>query len=188
MDEPQLIILASFFPDTNRIRTTKDIENISGYSHERAHTILTDLERKGFVVRRKLGKVNVYRLNLLRPVFLAYLFFVEKEREKRFDSNQALAEKLEKISSDAEDLCDSLVFVQSKDKMDFVCLLRDNDAESRRKVSDVVGKNVNFVKTSEFHGAGKELRDSVLNGLVISGTEIFYRTVYRRGSLNAEEI
>ncbi|MFH1423009.1 MAG: hypothetical protein ABIH42_09900 [Planctomycetota bacterium] len=190
MEEPEFRILASFFPETGRIRTTKDIEQISGYSHERVHTILTELEKKGSVIRRKFGRVNVYKLNTTANTLLPYVFFMEKEKDAFSSSNAVLNDKIIDIVSKVEDFCDALVLTRSgeKSKINFLCFLKEDNGSIRKKVAGVVGKNVVFMKISEFVHASKQMRETAINGIVLSGIDTFHRIAYRRGNENAEEI
>ena len=78
----ELDILASFFPDIEEIRTTKDIEKAVNYSHERVHTILHNLEKKGLVTKRDLGNVNSFKINKKPELFFVYAYSAEKIKEK----------------------------------------------------------------------------------------------------------
>jgi len=93
----ELNIISSFFPLLDEIKTTKDIESITRYSHERVHTLLTLLEKKGLVIKRDLGNVNVFRVNKsASELFFIWVYYLERLK-KEHSIDRILMEDLLKI-------------------------------------------------------------------------------------------
>ena len=170
--ENELKILAGFFPYAHRIYSTKDIEKRSRYSHERAHTTLSKLEKSGFVLRQKLGNVNIYRLNLeKKELFLAFLYYMSSSKR---DLN----------------LCD--IEEQFADAEVSIYLPKEAviDGKSVNLIAlGLAGQNsqekVLQLKEEEFFSrltSSRSFYETVAAGIVFQGYEKFYDLVCRKGS------
>ena len=94
MKEIEIKILASFFPKAEKEYTTKEIEKISGYSHERVYTTLLSLTKQSYLIRRKIGKAYVFKLNLAKDLILPFIYFQTKRNEKFFNLLKVYEKKM----------------------------------------------------------------------------------------------
>lgn len=94
LGKAELDILSAFFPFVDEIKSTKEIEQEVYYSHERVHTVLRKLERRGFVSKKSLGNVNIFKINRRRPeLFFIYVYYLEK-RKGRLKINNELFQSI----------------------------------------------------------------------------------------------
>jgi predicted nucleotidyltransferase len=196
MKEIEIKILATFFPYAEREYTTKEIETISNYSHERVYTTLLKLAEKGYLIKRKVGKAYVFRLNLAKDLLLPYLYFQTEKYDKFLKSlktseKNLLTEFINKISS--PNLVSCIVFgsyakgEQREDSdIDILCI-----AAKRYDIEGVAlslrhkyGKRISplVIQAKDFKNIKKENPTFFLElkqfGIVVYGREMFYNLVY----------
>jgi len=195
LKQTELKILASFFPLTKEY-TTREIETKSRYSHERVYTTLMDLVEQGYLVKRKIGKTYLFKLNIQRDVLLPYVYFQTERKESFFRSvthfvRSALDDFIKKIES--SDLVSVIIFgsyakgEQREDSdVDVLCIVRKKYDIDRvalslrhkydRKITPVI------VLSEDFPNMKKDnptfYRGLVEFGIVLYGIEPFYNLVY----------
>lgn len=69
LNETELKILSAFFPEGTE-RATKEVEDRSGYSHERAYSTLKVLEEKRILLKKNVGKALVYSIKKFDDSYL----------------------------------------------------------------------------------------------------------------------
>jgi predicted nucleotidyltransferase len=188
----KLEILAAFFPDPGE-KTTKEIEIASGYSHERVHSILTNLERKGILKKRKVGKTSVFSIvQFSDKEYFAFLFsqFIRKEKlfKKSSAPFRAIEELIEKANTDITILFGSYAKDEQRkgSDVDLLCIGSNLKTE---KIALALRHRYNIritptnVKMKEFQKIKTEnpaFWSDLLNfGIVLSGTELFFKSVYK---------
>ncbi len=178
MHDSELKILSSFFPVADKIYTTKEIERISGYSHERVHTILCNLEKNKVLTRRNLGKVNIYKLNKgSSQMFLAYVFAIEKRKNQYFTENPERAEFYSKIVKLLGTKCNAIIALPSLGEI--ICISENgisdvNIVDGRTKIKLLTPDELRSIVQD------KELYANIVrNGLILSGIDFVFRTIYR---------
>lgn len=193
LTETEMKILASFFPE-GRERTTKEIEERSGYSHERVYSTLNNLHQKSILKKRKIGKTLLFSITKFNdPVFFAFLYGVFKRKEN-FIKKYPL-------------IWNALVELINKTRIESVILFGSYSKGGARKDSDVdilcIGGNSKIekvalslrhkfnlritpviVKKRDFKNIkieNPEFWDDLVNfGLVLTGHELFFELVYCR--------
>ena len=173
-----LRILAAFFPAVRELRTTAELQQRAGYSHERTHTVLQQLHHAGLVELRKFGKVNTYRLALAgaRPAapehFLAYVAAnLERKKAVRAD-HAALAERLTGLEGVRAAVWDhakkSILVIADAAAADAVTLL----AKGQRGLLKVLRAEELLLRAAD----AKALEALT----VLAGLEWFYAAVYQQ--------
>lgn len=192
LNSNELAILACFLPNSDN-RTTKEIEMLSGFSHERAYTFLMGLAKKNYLKSRQVGRAYMFSLNEDANLLLPFFNFQFERKEKFFSGKQkaakpALEEFLKKIENDS--LVSLILFGNyvrgkktEKETLDLLCIMNekykvDNIAVSieysfGRRLKPIVMTPEEFRKTKsdkpDFY------IDVIDSGIVMYGIESFYR-------------
>lgn len=196
MKEIEIKILASFFPKAEKEYTTKEIEEISGYSHERVYTTLISLTRQDYLTKKIVGRTSLFKLNLTKNLLLPFLYF-QMEKSKKFFNSLKISEKklltefIKKISS--SDLISAILFgsyakgEQKKDSdIDILCIVRKRYDIEKIAISlkHKYGKQIApiIVTAKDFPNMEKENLTFFLElkefGIVLYGREGFYNLMY----------
>lgn len=190
----ELDILSAFFPFVDEIKSTKEIEQVVCYSHERVHTVLKKLEKKGFVLKKSLGNVNIFRLNKQKPeLFFIYVYYIEK-RKARVRLNDGLFQSMQDllhvcgVGEFSAAILESPVEYAGK-KIKFLYLLNSLERTNEYK-HNLTGKSNLFdemmvLSVKEF----EELKSSnhefyrriIDSSVVLSGIDNFYCHVFNGG-------
>jgi len=190
LNETELKILAAFFPEGIE-RTTKEIENRSGYSHERAYSTLKALEKKGILLKKKVGKTLVFSIRKFDDVVYLSFAFYSINRKNNFIKRypyiwNALDEFLNKTKPDLAVLFGSYSKGEAKEKsdVDVLCVNSDPDTEkialslrhkyNLRIVPIIITKeDFKNIKTEN-----PELWNELVEfGIILKGQELFYDLV-----------
>ncbi|MBU3897130.1 MAG: nucleotidyltransferase domain-containing protein [Nanoarchaeota archaeon] len=192
----EIKILECFFPFLENSYTTKEIEDKSGYSHERAYTILMELSKKDYLLKRKIGKTYLFCVNMKKDFLLPFMHFYTKKKEQFFKSKQIsiknlLNEFIEKISN--SDLISVIVFGSfskgeqtEESDVDVLCVTRkkhDIDKISlslthkyNRKITPVVVLAKDFMNIKKDNPVFYE--NLIKFGVVLYGMEALYKLMY----------
>jgi predicted nucleotidyltransferase len=194
LNETELRILAAFFPEGTE-RTTKEIEERSGYSHERAHSTLNALEKKALLTKKKVGKTSVYSIIKFNDdIYLAFAHY-SVNRKKQFVEKyppiwNALEEFISKSKPDSAILFGSYTKGEAREGSDVDILCINGDAKAEKtalslrhkhnlRVTPVIVKREDFrnIKTEN-----PEFWEDLVNyGIILKGQELFYELVYVMG-------
>ena len=192
LNETELKILSAFFPEGIE-RTTKEIENRSKYSHERAYSTLKTLEEQGVISKKKVGKTLVYSIKKFDDmVYLSFAYY-SINRKNNFIKNyssvwKALDEFINKTKLDLVILFGSYSknIAQEKSDADVLCVNGNLETEKialslrhkyNLKIAPVIVNKEDFrnIKTEN-----PVLWDELIKfGIVVKGQELFYELVYR---------
>lgn len=192
LNETELRILSAFFPE-GKERTTREIEEGSGYSHERAYSTLGILEKKGVLSKRKVGKALVYSINKFDDVvYLAFAYYSINRKNKFINQYPSVWKAVEDFMNTAKPemviLFGSYSKGEAKERSD-VDLLCVNGASEAEKIALSLRHEYNIritpvvVKKEDFRNIKRdnaELWDDVIKfGVILKGQELFYDLVYR---------
>ncbi|MBU3905064.1 MAG: nucleotidyltransferase domain-containing protein [Nanoarchaeota archaeon] len=192
----EIRIIECFLPYFENSYTTKEIEDKSGYSHERVYTILMDLSKKGYLLKRKVGKTYLFTVKLKKDLLLPFIHFYTNKKEQFFKSKtisikNLLNEFIEKISNN--DLISVIVFGSfakgeetEESDIDVLCVTRkkydiDKIALSlthkyNRKITPVVVLAKDFVNMKKDNPVFYE--DLIKFGVILYGMEPLYKLIY----------
>jgi len=192
LNEAEINMVAAFFPEGME-RTTKEIEKRSSYSHERVHSILNALCKKGVLKKRSAGKTSLY--SIARFDDLVYLAFANYSVSRK----TAFAKKYPRVAASLEEFVmkakpDAAILFGSYPKgearedsdVDALCIGEGENTESialsLRHRYNLRINPVN-VKRDDFRNIKKEnpeLWDDLIQfGIIFKGLELFYDLVYR---------
>lgn len=191
LNETELRILSAFFPDGTE-RTTKEIEERSGYSHERAYSTLKALEEKGILLKKNVGKALVYSIKKFDDsVYLAFArYSLDKKNTfvKRYPSVwEAVEELINKAKLEMAVLFGSYSKGEAKERsdIDVVCINGNTEAEKialslrhkyNLRIAPVILGRDDF---RNIKAENPELWDELIKlGIVLKGQELFYDLVY----------
>ena len=192
INKTELKILSAFFPEGTE-RTTKEIEDRSGYSHERTYSILKVLEKKGILLKRKVGKALVFSIRKFDDiVYLSFAYYSINKKTNFIKKYpfvwNALDEFLNKTRPDLAILFGSYSKGEAKEKSDIDVLCVNSDSKTEKialslrhkynlRITPVVITKEDFknIKTEnpEFWNELVEF------GIILRGQELFYELVYR---------
>jgi sugar-specific transcriptional regulator TrmB len=97
LNKNELKIISAFFPEGTE-RTTKEIEDRSGYSHERAYSILKTLENKGFLSKKKVGKTLVYSIKKFNDiVYLSFAYYSINRKNHFIEKYSSVSKAIEEF-------------------------------------------------------------------------------------------
>ncbi len=68
----EISVLSAFFPEAEP-RTAAEIQKRCGYSHERVHSALKDLEKEGIVTYKAVGKTLLYSIHDFGAAYISYI-------------------------------------------------------------------------------------------------------------------
>lgn len=192
LNETELKILSAFFPEGTE-RTTKEIENRSHYSHERAYSTLKSLEKKGILSKKKVGKALVYSIKKFDDsVYLAFTYYSLNNKntfsEKYSSAWKAIDEFINKVKPEMAVLFGSYSKGEAKGRSD-VDVLCINGSSETEKIALSLRHKYNL-KIAPVIVGKKDFRNIMLEnpelweelikfGIVLKGQELFYDLVYR---------
>ncbi|MFH1696045.1 MAG: nucleotidyltransferase domain-containing protein [Candidatus Micrarchaeota archaeon] len=193
LNETELKVLSSFFTEGTE-RTTKEIEDRSGYSHERAYFTLKALEEKGILFKKKVGKALVYSIRKFDDsVYLAFIYHSLNKKndlgKKYFRAKNALDEFIKKAKLEMIVLFGSYSKEEARERSDVDVLCVNGNSETEKialslrhkynlRITPVIVSKEDFrnIKTDN-----PELWEELIKfGIVWKGQELFYDLVYRR--------
>ena len=193
--ENKLKILASFFPECEE-NTSKQIETSTGLSHEPAFRILKQLVTKKYLKQRKIGKTNVYQIIIQENTLLIYTYFMTKKINQFKQKHQLIHKRLQEYTNTTE--ANSVILFGSyakgnqTEKSDIDILIISDKKESEKIAFEFKTKyNINIkpiiVNPQDFKNIKKDnpafYQDLIKFGIVFSGTEWFFKQVYKNATL-----
>lgn len=192
LNETELKILSAFFPEGTE-RATKEIEDRSGYSHERAYSTLKALEEKRILSKKKVGKALVYSIsNFSDSVYLAFAYYSLSKKsgfvKKHVSVWKAIEEFIRKSKPEMAVLFGSYSKDEGKERSDIDVLCVNGNPETEKialslrhkynhRITPVIVKREDFrnIKTEN-----PELWEEIVKlGIVLKGSELFYDLIYR---------
>lgn len=189
LSRAELDIASSFFPFLDEIKTTKEIERETAYSHERVHNILQKLEKEGFLSKKNLGNVNIFKFNgNKRESFFIYLYYLEKKKA-RLASCGLRGDLHEFINRNKKDFLSILFFENSinyeKKEINFFCLGKCSAKNGMSK-----GCNLDYAASSieelrVLNETNPELYKQIIEkAIVLTGADHFYSYIYNGGKIH----
>ncbi|MDD5447369.1 MAG: nucleotidyltransferase domain-containing protein [Methanocellales archaeon] len=192
LNETELRILSAFFPEGIE-RTTKEMEDLSGYSHERAYSTLKTLEEKGVLSKKKVGKALVYSIKKFDDMVYLSFAYHSLNRKDRFIKKypsawKAIEEFINKTKLEMVVLFGSYSKDEAKEKSDVDLLCVNGNSETEKialslrhkynlRMSTVIVRKEDF---QNIKSENPELWDELIKfGVVLKGQELFYDLVYR---------
>jgi predicted nucleotidyltransferase/predicted transcriptional regulator len=190
LTESELRIMAGFFPKGTSV-TIKDIEKASGYSYERVYSTLKNLQKKGIVKGRKVGKTWTFELDYKRDAALLSFVYYGVNKKEEFEKSykrvsKLLGEYLSGVDARCAAVFGSYARGEAKRDSDIDLLLVTDDEDVEKKalalrhkynlrLNPVTVPSIKNIK-EENKIFFKELQDF---GVVIKGFEYFFEQVYR---------
>ena len=188
----EMDILTCFFPKLSSL-TSKEIEEKSGYSHERVFTILKNLVKKKYLVEKKIGKTNVF--DLIRDRDVMYQVFVSYETARRLkfkEKHPLLYKRLYEFLHEISPEGPAVVFGSyakgtqtEKSDVDILCVSAKGDVTNAVRVFRTK-YNINIqavtLDISDFRNIKKEnpifWNDLIEYGIVLDGLDLFFKEAY----------
>jgi len=191
LGETEMKIVSAFFPEACE-RTTKEIEERSGYSHERVYSTLNLLEEKEILSKRRVGKTLVYLIIKFNDiVYLAFTYY-SISKKSRFigkypNAWKVLEEFINKTKPGLAVLFGSYSKGEAKERSDVDVLCIDESSKAEKVALSLRHKynlkiNPVIVSKDDFKNIksdNPELWNEILRfGVVLKGYELFYDLVY----------
>jgi len=184
--------LLAFFPEGTE-RTTKEIEDRSGYSHERAYTTLKVLEEKGILLKKNVGKALVYSIKKFDDsVYLSFTYYSLNKKNSFVKKYPAAWKAVEEFINKAKLEMVVLFGSYSKDEakgrsdIDVLCINGNSETEKialslrhkyNLRITPVVVSKEDF---KNIKSENPELWEELIKfGIILKGQELFYDLVYR---------
>lgn len=191
LNETELKILAAFFPEGAE-RTTKEIEEISGYSHERAYSTLRGLEEKKILFKKPVGKTLLYSIKRFDDsVYFAFTYYSINKKDsfvKKYPHVwKAVEEFIDKTKPEMVVLFGSYSKGEAKERSDIDVLCINGNPETEKialslrhkydlRITPVIISKEDFKK---IRSDNPELWEEIVRfGIVLKGQEVFYNLVY----------
>lgn len=191
LNETELKILAALFPEGTE-KTTREIERRSGYSHERAYSTLKNLEKKGKLAKKQIGKALVYSIRKFDDetyMAFAYRSIGRKEHfvEMHKSLNLAIEELMKKAKPDMVIIFGSYSKGEAKKEsdVDLICIGGKNAEKIAMSLRHKHGVQLTptIVKRSDFKNIkteNPELWDEIMAyGVIMKGHELYYELTYK---------
>ena len=192
LNEAELKVLSAFFPEGIE-RTTKEIEERSGYSHERVYSTLKSLEKIGILVRKRVGKTLLYYIKKFDDtIYLAFIYYSISRKNSFVERHPSIWKALDEFINKAE--LDMAILFGSYSKgeagkrsdVDVLCVGGNTETERialslRHKynirITPIVITRRDFVSIKT---ENPEFWEELIKfGIVLKGYELFYELVYR---------
>jgi predicted nucleotidyltransferase len=191
LSETELRILSTFFPEGTE-RTTKEIEERSGYSHERAYSTLKELEERGILFKRNAGKALLYSIERFDDsVYLSFTYYSINRKEsfiKKYPHVwKAVEEFIIKTNPEMVVLFGSYSKNEAKERSDVDILCVNGNPETEKialsfrhkynlRIAPVIVSKEDF---GNIRSDNPELWEELVKfGVVLKGQELFYNLVY----------
>jgi predicted nucleotidyltransferase len=192
LNETELKILSAFFPEGTE-RTTKEIENRSRYSHERAYSTLRTLEKKSRLSKKKIGKALIYSIKKFDDtVYLAFTYYSLNNKntfsEKYSSAWKAIDEFINKAKPEMAVLFGSYSKGEAKERSDVDVLCVNGNTETEKialslrhkynlKITPVIVDKEDF---RNIKSENPELWEELIKfGIILKGQELFYDLIYK---------
>lgn len=192
LNETELKILSAFFPEGTE-RTTKEIEDRSGYSHERAYSTLKALEKKRILLKKTVGKAHVYSIKKFDDsVYLSFTYYSLNKKNAFVEKYPSVWKAIEEFISKTKLELAVLFGSYSRDEakegsdVDILCVNGNSEIEKialslkhkyNLKISPVIVNKEDF---KNIKPENLELwKEIVKFGIVLKGQELFYDLIYR---------
>lgn len=191
LNETELKILSAFFPEGTE-RTTKEIEERSGYSHERAYSTLKSLEERGVLLKKSVGKALVYSVKKFDDsVYLAFMYYSLNKKNAFVKKHPSIWKAVEEFISKAK-LEMAVLFgsyskgeAKERSDVDVLCINGNSEAEKialslrhkyNLKITPVIVNKDDF---RNIRSDNPELWEEIVKfGIILKGQELFYDLVY----------
>ena len=190
----ELDILSAFFPFVDEIKSTKEIEQEVCYSHERVHTVLKNLVRRGFVSKKSLGNVNIFKLNKRRSeLFFIYVYFLEKRKGRVRLNDELLQSMRNLLHVHGTGEFSAAVFEKPIEcagkNIKFLCLFNSLEKAEKHRLNLTENSDLSnemmVLSIKEFeqikHSDQEFYRRIIDNSVVLFGIENFYCQIFNRG-------
>ncbi len=185
-------MLECFFPKLED-RTAKEIETISGFSHETTFRLLKGLVKKGHLKEKKVGKTNVYAFIKNDLTYQVFVHHVTKKRLKFKEKHILIYKRLYEFLNETQFDGIAMVFgsyakgTESKNSdIDLLCVTnRKNVRETAQAFKTRYNLNIQvvMVKISDFKNIKTDnpafWQDLIEYGIVLDGLDYFFKEVYR---------
>lgn len=192
LNKTELKILSAFFPEGTE-RTTKEIENRSGYSHERAYSTLKTLEKKGILSKKNVGKALVYSIKKFDDsIYLSFTYYSLNKKNAFVEKYPSVWKAIEEFISKTKLEMVVLFGSYSKDEIkersdiDILCVNGNSEIEKlalslrhkyNLKISPVIVNKEDF---RNIKSENPELWEEIVKfGIALKGQELFYDLLYR---------
>lgn len=192
LTEAELKVLSAFFPEGTE-RTTKEIEERSHYSHERAYSTLNALEEKGILLKKKVGKALVYSIRRFDDLIYLSFTYYSINKKNNFVKNypfawNAVEEFVNKTKPEMVVLFGSYTKGEASERSDIDVLCINGSSETEKialslrhkynlRIAPVVVSKEDF---KNIKSENPELWEEIIKfGVVLKGQELFYELIYR---------
>lgn len=185
----QLELLACFFPKLEN-KTAKELEKATGFSHEPAFRLLKELVKDRYLKEKKVGKTKVYSFIFTDETYLVYCYFMTKKISSFKRKHSLLYKRLKEFSDLAKASCIVLFGSYAKgteqpgSDIDLLCIGNKSTeplAATFKTKYDIVIRPV-IIKQANFKDIKTDnpafYSDLVEFGIVLKGTELFFKEVY----------
>ncbi len=191
LNEVEDVILMCFFPETEEMVITQIIKR-SGYSYEKVNTALKQLEKKGIISSKKVGRALVY-VPHCRNLYLRHGFYhYMTERLINFASKYpVLYKSLKNVSEGIFGIV--LLFGsyskgnETKNSDIDLMIVSDSEKDSLEKINEIKLRysfNISpvFIKKTEFPKIKKDnpemWQDIKESAIIFNGKDIYYYLMY----------
>lgn len=188
----EIKILVCFFPKLEDL-TSKQIEEKSGYSHQPTFRTLKGLVDKKCLIKKNVGKTNVYEF--VKDRDLIYQGFINYMTKRRLDfkqNHQLLYKRLYEFLNEVNPEGPAVIFgsfakgtEMKNSDVDILIVKNKNDIQNKIQVFKTK-YNTNLqpviVKLSEFSNIKKDnpqfWSDLIEYGVVLDGLDLFFKEAY----------
>ncbi|MCS4541847.1 MAG: nucleotidyltransferase domain-containing protein [Euryarchaeota archaeon] len=191
LNETELKILSAFFPEGTE-RTTKEIEERSSYSHERAYSTLKVLEERGILLKKTVGKALVYSIKKFDDLVYLCFTYYSINRKSSFVKKyphawKAIEEFINKTKLEMVVLFGSYSKDEANERSDIDVLCINGSSETEKialslrhkynlRISPVVVSKEDFKNIKKDN---PELWEELVKfGIILKGQELFYDLIY----------
>lgn len=194
LSEAEESVLRCFFPEGEEM-TISRIQERCGYSYERVHTALKNLEKKKIVSLKKIGKTLVFLANYENlNLRLAFYHYMTKRLIEFSNKHLLICKSLKEISEETFGLV--ILFGsysknnETKNSDIDVMIVSDSEKqaeESVNKIKSTRGFNISlaFVKKTEFPKIKKEnpelWKDLKNYAIIFNDKDMYYCWMYQNG-------
>jgi predicted nucleotidyltransferase len=184
-------VIASFFPELED-KTSKEIEKSTNLSHEPVFRLLKHLTKDKYLLKKKVGKTNVYAPLLNDISHLAFTYFVTEQTIKFQENNSLLYKRLIEFVESIDCINVTLFGSYAKGterKGSDIDLLVVSDKKGIENIAKTFKTKYNLtinpvvISPDDFKNIKKDnptfYSDLIKFGIILYGIDFFFKEVYK---------
>lgn len=205
MKEKELKVLSAFYPEISRELNPNEVKRVTNLSYGGTYETLLELAKNKILIRKKVGNVNLYKINYSNEIARDYLVALSSmQRENFYKKNKAVGKTLKSLVERVLEKLDGVLYSvilfgsyakgEAREKSDIDLMFIVVEAKDVSKlISDIcstksfeIGRRINSltIGIKEFENMFKRPERNVSHeifssNIILYGSENYYNMILR---------